>query len=49
MFLESSLIPIPSEATMALSGFLAGMGYFNIWHGILIGSLASITLDKKTY
>jgi len=42
MFLESSLIPIPSEATMALSGFLAGMGYFNIWHGILIGSLASI-------
>jgi len=42
MFAESSLIPIPSEATMALSGFLAGMGYFNIWVGILVGSLASI-------
>lgn len=42
MFAESSLIPIPSEATMALSGFLAGLGYFNIWSGILVGSLASI-------
>jgi membrane protein DedA with SNARE-associated domain len=42
MFAESSLIPIPSEATMALSGFLAGLGYFNIWQGILVGSLASI-------
>lgn len=42
MLAESSLIPIPSEATMALSGFLAGMGYFNIWIGIIVGSLASI-------
>jgi len=42
MFAESSLIPIPSEATMALSGFLAGMGYFNIWLGIFVGSIASI-------
>ncbi|MFC1624826.1 DedA family protein [Patescibacteria group bacterium] len=42
MFAESSLIPIPSEATMALSGFLSGLGYFNIWSGILVGSLASI-------
>lgn len=42
MFAESALIPIPSEATMAMSGFLAGMGYFSLWSGILVGSMASI-------
>jgi len=42
MTAESCLIPIPSEVTMTFAGFLAGVGFFNIWVAILIGALGNL-------
>lgn len=42
MTLESALIPIPSEITMAFAGFLAGVGVFNFWAVVLIGALGNL-------
>lgn len=42
MTAESALIPIPSEVTMPFSGFLAGVGHFNLWLVILIGAIGNL-------
>jgi membrane protein DedA with SNARE-associated domain len=42
MTAESCLIPIPSEVTMTFAGFLAGVGFFNIWLAILVGALGNL-------
>jgi membrane protein DedA with SNARE-associated domain len=43
MTLESTLIPIPSEAVIPFAGFLAYMGEMNIWLIVLVSSLANLT------
>ncbi len=43
MTLESSAIPIPSEAIMGYSGFLVSQGHFNFWLAILAGTLGNFT------
>lgn len=54
MTLESVLIPIPSEITMAFAGFLSGIGILNFWLvvflgalGNLVGSLIAFWLGKR--
>lgn len=42
MALESALIPIPSEVTMAFSGFLVTKGNFNLWIVIIVGAMANL-------
>jgi len=43
MTLESSGIPIPSEAVVTFAGFLASRGVFNLYMIILISTLANLT------
>lgn len=43
MTLESALIPIPSEAVIPFTGFLAYMGEMNIWLIVLVSTLANLT------
>ncbi|TSC91571.1 MAG: putative Protein dedA [Parcubacteria group bacterium Licking1014_17] len=40
-FLESALIPIPSEIVLPFSGFLAATGRFNFWLVMLAATLAN--------
>jgi membrane protein DedA with SNARE-associated domain len=49
MFLESALIPIPSEVTMPFAGFLAGQGFLNFWLVVLIGGLANLAGSLTAY
>ena len=42
MTLESALIPIPTEITMPLAGFLAGKGILSLWQVILVGSVGNL-------
>ncbi len=42
MTAESALIPIPSEITMTFAGFLSGVGIFNFWIAVLIGSVGNL-------
>lgn len=42
MSLESALIPIPSEVTMAFSGYLVSLGRFNFIAVILVGASANL-------
>jgi membrane protein DedA with SNARE-associated domain len=49
MALESALIPIPSEVTMAFSGFLAQQGVLNIWLVIIVGTLANLVGSLIAY
>jgi len=42
MAAESALIPIPSEVTMCLAGYLASVARFNIYLVILVGALANL-------
>ncbi|HUW21905.1 MAG TPA: DedA family protein [Candidatus Bathyarchaeia archaeon] len=49
MFLESALVPIPSEVTMPFAGFLAAKGFFNFWLVILTGSLANLGGSLAAY
>lgn len=42
MTLESALIPIPSEATMTFSGFLASTGVLNFWLIVMVGTFANL-------
>ncbi len=43
MTLESSAIPIPSEAIMGFSGYLVSQGHFNFWLAVLAGTLGNFT------
>jgi len=43
MMLESTLIPIPSEAVIPFAGFLAYMGEMNIWLIVLVSTFANLT------
>ncbi|HET7559165.1 MAG TPA: DedA family protein [Limnochordia bacterium] len=42
MLLESACIPLPSEVTMPLGGYLAHQGYFPLWLAILAGALGNL-------
>jgi membrane protein DedA with SNARE-associated domain len=42
MTAESALIPIPSEVTMTFAGFLGGLGIFNFWITLLVGTLGNL-------
>jgi membrane protein DedA with SNARE-associated domain len=42
MLLESALIPIPSEVTIAFAGFLAGIGVINFWWAVLVGAIGNL-------
>ena len=49
MFLESLLIPIPSEITMPFAGFLASQGHLNIFFAIFTGAVANLTGSLIAY
>lgn len=49
MFLESALIPIPSEVTMPFSGFLASTGELNFWLVVIVGTLANLAGSIAAY
>jgi membrane protein DedA with SNARE-associated domain len=42
MTLESTLVPIPSEAVIPFAGFLAYMGEMNIWLIVLVSTFANL-------
>jgi membrane protein DedA with SNARE-associated domain len=42
MFLESALIPIPSEVTMPFAGFLVQKGELNLYAVIIVGAFANL-------
>lgn len=42
MFLESLLLPIPSEVTMPFAGFLAQQGQLNFWAVAFVGAFANL-------
>jgi membrane protein DedA with SNARE-associated domain len=42
MFLESTSLPIPSEAVLPFSGYLVSLGLLNLWLAILVSTLAGI-------
>ena len=39
---ESACVPIPSEVTMSVGGFLAAQGTLNVWVVGLVGALANL-------
>ncbi|MCL5094137.1 MAG: DedA family protein [Patescibacteria group bacterium] len=43
MFLESALIPVPSEVVMPFSGFVSLSGTLNFWLVVFFGTLGQIT------
>lgn len=49
MFFESALIPIPSEVTMAFSGFLVSESVLNFWGVVLVGTLANLAGSLLSY
>lgn len=49
MFLESALIPIPSEVTMPFSGFLAAQGKLSFWAVVIAGTLANLSGSLLAY
>jgi len=49
MFLESVLIPIPSEVTMPFAGFLASTGKLNLWLVIIDGTIANLAGSLLAY
>ncbi len=49
MFLESALIPIPSEITMPFSGFLVSTGELNFILVVLVGTLANLAGSLLAY
>lgn len=49
MFLESALIPIPSEITMPFSGFLVSTGQLNFVLVVLVGTLANLAGSLLAY
>jgi membrane protein DedA with SNARE-associated domain len=49
MFVESALIPIPSEVTMPFSGFLVSQGLFSFILVVLIGTIANLAGSLLLY
>jgi len=49
MFLESALIPIPSEVTMPFGGFLAAQGKLNFWLIVITGTVANLAGSLLAY
>lgn len=49
MFLESALIPIPSEITMPFSGFLAAQEKLNFWGVVVAGTVANLAGSLLAY
>ena len=49
MFLESALLPIPSEVTMPFSGFLAFSGKLSFWPIVITGTIANLTGSLLAY
>lgn len=49
MFLESALIPIPSEVTMPFAGFLAQQGKMSLWVVIAVGTIANLAGSLAAY
>lgn len=49
MFLESALIPIPSEITMPFAGFLASEGKLNLLLVIIDGTIANLVGSLLAY
>lgn len=49
MFLESALIPIPSEITMPFGGFLAAQGKLNFWGVVIAGTIANLAGSLLAY
>lgn len=49
MFLESALVPIPSEVTMPFSGYLVTTGQFSLLMVILTGGLANLVGSILAY
>ncbi|MCL5970283.1 MAG: DedA family protein [Patescibacteria group bacterium] len=49
MFLESALIPIPSEVTMPFSGFLATSGKLSFWLIVITGTVANLAGSLLAY
>ncbi|OGH12009.1 MAG: hypothetical protein A2857_03645 [Candidatus Levybacteria bacterium RIFCSPHIGHO2_01_FULL_36_15] len=49
MFLESALLPIPSEVTMPFSGFLAAQGKLDFWLIVITGTIANLSGSLLAY
>ena len=49
MFLESALVPIPSEIVVPLGGFLAQRGFFSFWALVIGTSLANLAGSMVAY
>lgn len=49
MFLESALIPIPSEVTMPFAGFLAQSGKLSFWPIVITGTIANLAGSLLAY
>ncbi|MFX4260914.1 DedA family protein [Pelotomaculum propionicicum] len=49
MIIESSCIPLPSEAIMLFSGFMVAVGLFNFWIVVAAGVLGNLTGSVLTY
>ena len=49
MLLGNANLPIPSEITMTFSGFLVGLGKFQFWLVVLIGTLGDIVGSLISY
>ena len=49
MLLESTMAPVPSELVMPFAGHLAGLGRFNLYIVILIGTLGCLAGSLLSY
>ncbi|MDO8658331.1 MAG: DedA family protein [Candidatus Levybacteria bacterium] len=49
MFLESALIPIPSEVTMPFGGFLVSQGKLDFWGVVIAGTIANLAGSLLAY
>lgn len=49
MALESACIPIPSEVTMPVAGYLASLGTLNLWAVGLVGAVANLAGSLVAY
>ncbi|MCA9382891.1 DedA family protein, partial [Candidatus Dojkabacteria bacterium] len=49
MFIESSSIPLPSEAIMGFAGYLVYKGEMNLWLAGLVGALGNISGSTFMY
>ena len=49
MIIESSCIPLPSEAIMLFSGFMVASGVFSFWIVVTAGVLGNLTGSILTY